>query len=157
MLFAETQPIGHFRYLVDADLAGHIVEPDIAGFAKGVGQVHRAVAVFLPAVKTPVAELHVAGAVNGMVFRQAVFQRGQSDSDLEGRSGRILAPDRLVCQRPPRVVHQLLPVLVADPFAEGVRVVRRCRGDTEHGAGMGIHHDNGCGIFVLDPLANHIL
>src|SRR3546814_19609166 len=61
-LFAKTELPGPGRDVVDAHLAGNLVEIDVAGVLKAVMHVDPAVAVHLPAVEALEAEGHLAWA-----------------------------------------------------------------------------------------------
>src|SRR3546814_193403 len=88
-LFAKTELPGHGRDVVDAHLAGNLVEIDVAGVLKAVMHVDPAVAVPLPAVEARAAEGHIAWAEHPVVGPDAGLQRRQRDHHLEGGAGSV--------------------------------------------------------------------
>ena len=98
----QPQAIGHLRDRVDSGPVADIVEIDVAGPRNAFRQIQRAVAAILIgiAIECMVAQLEGAVASHRMVETdRARLKPGERDHQLECRTRRILAADRLVDQR----------------------------------------------------------
>ena len=141
MFDADAQLAGHLRYLLDADAQGHVVIEHVAAFAERAVQVDIAVAGALPAVEAAVADLEMAGAVDGFGEVQlSGLERGQCHHHLEGRAGRVDALHRLVGQGPVFVFQQGLVIGDRDAAHEKVGVVAGGRGAGQQVARCAVDH-----------------
>lgn len=88
---AQAETPRHLGNRVNADTFGHVIEKHVAGLFQRLDHADPAMSAMLPAMETPVTDIHVTGADNGMAgVNRAVFQTRQRHHHLEGGARRIL-------------------------------------------------------------------
>ena len=169
----KAKPVGHGRDLFDPDPPRDVIKIDIAGIFQPLFHVHIAMAAAPPAMEAPIAQLHEAGAIDVLGHIDlARLQRGERHDNLERRSGRIGAGNRLVVKRAIFVGIQGLVFLCADTEHKtvgiktgrgghcddiaGARIQNRCRrtfaGHAPLGIALQVHIDGQLYVGAFDPV-----
>ena len=133
----------HARILaetVDAEAIAHLVEVDVVRVGERLNEIDRAerFAARVSLRNDPMT----SRVVDDLIRRDDIFlQCGSARDDLEGRSWRVLARDRLVVHRMIRVLVDNLPILRRYAVDEEVRIEGRTAHESEHLARLRIHDD----------------
>ena len=97
--FAKPQALGHGGDAVDAGTLRRFIEIHVTRLGNGVEQVEASMTAPFPAIELGLAQPEETGTEELRVGGNGAFFKGrQGDHHLEGRTGRILAADRLVDQ-----------------------------------------------------------
>ena len=135
---------------IDAEQVAGGVEEDVARLLDGVAHVHPAVPAGQVALEPAAVEVGAARAEHlGVGGHHALFERGDTDDDLEGRAWRIAALDRPVLQRPQLVGVERLPGGAVDARGERVGIVGRQAHQREHVAGGRLQHRRRAPVAVV--------